>query len=176
MIVFANDHLPRSSKPTRSLNAAKREGFEDLVVTGKERNYIKSREFTDSACLDSEAVDVVLFDFHSIDSFAACCVARMALGERAKYEAVTRSGFIGQLHTNVHAKTVAMLGVSWKFDCMHDLAWSCDTLMVMDTQSSAEIELAEFIQTYRTICFIDSMMSAGVMAWNFFYPGVASEQ
>ena len=33
--------------------------------------------------------------------------------------------------------------------------------MVMDTQSSAEIELAEFMQTYRTVFFIDSMM--GVM-------------
>ena len=43
--------------------------------------------------------------------------------------------------------------------------------MVMDTQSSAEIELAEFMQTYRTVFFIDSMMGAGVIAWNFFYPG-----
>ena len=148
-------------KPTRPVDAAKREGFADLVVASDKRKYIKTREFTQSACLDSKAVDVVLFDFHSIDSFAACCVARMALGERAEYEAVTRSGFIGQLHTIVHAKTVAMLGVSWKFDCMHDLAWSCDTLMVMDTQTSAEIELAEFMQTYRTVFFIDSMM--GVM-------------
>ena len=164
-----NPRIP--SKPTRSLDAAGREGFADLVVADDKRREIKSREFNQSACLDSKAVDVVLFDFHSMDSFAACCVARKALGKRAEYEAVTRDGFIGQLHTIVHDKTVAMLGVSWKVDCMHDLAWNCDTLLMMETQSSAEIELAEYMQNHHTIFFIDSMMGAGVMAWNFFYPG-----
>ena len=156
-------------KPTRPVYAAGREGWADLLA--RDVLNIKSREFPRSVNLNPQAVDVVLFDVHSIDSFAACCVARMALGGGAKYEAVTRSGFIGQLHTNVHDRTVAMLGVSWKVDCMHDLAWNCDTLLMMETQSSVEIELAEYMQTYHTIFFIDSMMGAGVMAWNFFYPG-----
>ena len=164
----------KPQKPERPVYAADREGWADLLA--RDVLNIKSREFPRSVNLNPQAVDVVLFDVHSIDSFAACCVARMALGGGAKYEAVTRSGFIGQLHTNVQDRTVAMLGVSWKVDCMHDLAWNCDTLLMMETQSSVEIELAEYMQNHHTIFFTDSMMGAGVMAWNFFYPGVASEQ
>lgn len=158
-------------KPRRVLDAVAREGFQDLVAEGDGRKLIKSRDFSQEVDLDFRSVQVVLFDLHSTDSFAACCVARMALGENAEYEAVTRGGFIGQLDTDVTGKTVAMLGVSWTVDCMHEMAWSCEALVVMDNQTSVERVLAQYMQTYHAIVFIDSMMGAGVMAWNFFNPG-----
>ncbi|CAE8587916.1 unnamed protein product [Polarella glacialis] len=168
------DAPPR--KPRRTLDTVSREGLGDLVDEGSEgRKLIKSRDFSidlrSVECSPSD-IQVVLYDVHSQDSFAACWVARAALGNGPCYEGVTRSDYIGALSVEVTGKVVAMVGLCWSFEEIHALTWECDKLLVLDTCTSSARQLAPFSLNYRSAVLIfDPDIGAAAMAWNFFFPG-----
>ncbi|CAE7818491.1 Cacna1i, partial [Symbiodinium sp. CCMP2592] len=88
----------RPAKPRRKLDTAQREGIEQLLEHDK-RHLLKVRDLQSKsqALLKPEDIQVVLYDVYSVDSFAACCVARKFLGLGVHYEGVTRGSCLQHL-------------------------------------------------------------------------------
>lgn len=160
-------------QPQRRLDTVGLEGIDDLVdADSPYRSAVKSREFPEFSGLDvcPSNIKVVLFDDNSIDSFAACFAARSALGESARYEGVNRGGMVEDLTCDVSGRVVAMLGMSWSLEAMHDLVVECDWLIILETQPSIAKELEQFCYP-GTVRILEPDMGAGALAWNLFFPG-----
>lgn len=157
-------------RPKRALDTVSMELLENLVDENSlDRALVKSRDFLGFE-VKPEDIHVVLYDAHSVDSFAACVAARSALGSSAKYEGVTRVSVADDLQVDVTGRVVAMLGFSWPLDAMHDLAREVDMLLVLETHMSAIRELSHFnYDNVRSV--IDTDMSAGPLAYNLFHQG-----
>uniref|UniRef100_A0A7R9ZWK3 Uncharacterized protein n=1 Tax=Pyrodinium bahamense TaxID=73915 RepID=A0A7R9ZWK3_9DINO len=160
-------------RPQRELDIVSLEGLEDLVDNDAPgRALIKSRDFPELYGLEVQPADikVVLYDANSVDSFTACFVARMALGDSARYEGVDRSTVVEELSVDVSGQVVAMLGVCWSLEAMHDLVAECDWLLIVETHVSVMRELEQFAYP-SAVRILESEMGAGALAWNLFYPG-----
>mmetsp|Transcript_65838 Transcript_65838/g.146250 ORF Transcript_65838/g.146250 Transcript_65838/m.146250 type:complete len:516 (+) Transcript_65838:33-1580(+) len=158
-------------KPRRKLDAASKEGIADLLVAEK-RHLLKTREWgaKSHALVKPEEIEVVLYDIYSVDSFAACCVARTYLGQGVHYEGVTRSSCVQHLSMDLKAlesKAVAFLGLCWKLVDISDLCmeYNC-RVVVMDTHRGVKEEVENVASG---AVFVDENMGAGVMAWNYFF-------
>lgn len=161
------------ARPQRQLDTVSLEGLDDLVdPDAPSRAQIKSRDFPELYGLDVGPGDatVVLYDADSMDSFAACFAAHVRLGQNAKYFGVSRGWGIEDLPIDVSGEVVAMLGVSWSMEAMHDLVAECGWLLILDSQSSMVRELQGFNYP-SAIKMYDADMGAGPMGWNFFFPG-----
>merc|ERR1719210_1908303 len=127
--VPADEPLP-PQRPQRQLDAVALEGIDDLVDAAlADRALVKSRDFPELQALDLEPSDVkvVLFDSFSVESFAACAAARCFLKDNARYIGVNRGSELQDLDVDVSGKVVAMLGVCWSLEAMHDLVFECDS-------------------------------------------------
>eukprot|EP00928_Gymnodinium_smaydae_P083156 TRINITY_DN6640_c0_g5_i1.p1 TRINITY_DN6640_c0_g5~~TRINITY_DN6640_c0_g5_i1.p1 ORF type:complete len:548 (-),score=105.98 TRINITY_DN6640_c0_g5_i1:224-1831(-) len=159
--------------PRRRLDAVGVEKLEDIVIenAGERRSLIKSRMFPEltRAEVAPSSVEVVLFDQYSMDSFAACFAARAALGSQATYHGVSRNSRVEDLEDAVQGRVVAMLGICWPMDAMHDLVLECSYLFVLCNHVSVQRELEQF--TYpQALSITDTDMGACTMAWNLFHP------
>jgi len=112
----------------------------------------------------------VLFDAKSLDSFAACMAARLALGDVCRYEGVNRSTATENLSVDISNQVVAMLGVCWHVEAMHDLVTECECLLILETHTSAALELEQFNYP-NAVRIIEPGMGAGALTWNLFFPG-----
>lgn len=171
---MAADPVP-PPPPQRRLDVVAMEGLDDLVETDcPSRELLKSRDFPELYDKDVKASDVrvVLYDAFSMDSFAACLAARLSLGDRARYVGVTRSDTLQDLDVEVAGEVVAMLGVCWTLEAMHELVRECDDgwLLVFETHASVVQELQQFNYP-SAVLVLELGMSAGALAWNFFHPG-----
>jgi len=172
---MAGDPVP-PPRPTRQLDVATVEGLTDCVAIGSpDVALLKSRDFPELQGLELAIGDIqtVLYDIHSLDSFAACFAARAALGAGARYVGVTRGTTIDDLEdVDVTSQVVAMVGVCWSVEYMIELARECDWLLILETHSSVAQELEQFNYP-NAVRIFDMAMSAGTLAWNFFLPGAA---
>mmetsp|Transcript_41622 Transcript_41622/g.85605 ORF Transcript_41622/g.85605 Transcript_41622/m.85605 type:complete len:523 (+) Transcript_41622:31-1599(+) len=162
----------RPAKPRRKLDTAQREGIEQLLEHDK-RHLLKVRDLQSKsqALLKPEDIQVVLYDVYSVDSFAACCVARKFLGLGVHYEGVTRGSCVQHLSLDAEGldgKAVALLGLCWKVVDILDLCmeYHCRVL-IMDTHRGVKEEIEH--ASDNCLVFVDEEMGAGVLAWNYFF-------
>lgn len=158
--------------PSRRLDTVEFEDLVDLVdLDAPGRAFVKSHDFKEFDSLDLRKTDiqVVLFDAFSVDSFAACFAARQYLDGYARYEGVDRGMVVEDLSADVAGQVVAMLGVSWSLEAMHDLVAECKSILILETNRSVARELEQFNYP-NAIVVLDLEMGAGALAWNFFFP------
>jgi len=169
--VIALEQLP--GKPQRRLDTVSEEDLEDLVDEDcPQRALLRSRDFPElhGSRVQTSDIGVVLFDVKSLDSFAACMAARLALGDACRYEGVDRSTATENLSVDISNQIVAMLGVCWSLEAMHDLVTECECLLILETHTSAARELEQFNYP-NAVRICEPGMGAGALAWNFFFPG-----
>lgn len=177
MVTELSEALP-PPPPQRQLDVISVEGLEDVVdPESPDKGLLKSRDFPEFHGLEVTATDVkvVLFDANSMDSFAACFAARRRLGDRARYVGVDRSTTVeqlnqGELSVQVGGQVVAMLGVCWSLEAMHDLVVECGWLLIFETHTSVAQELQHF-NYHNAVPVLELEMGAGALVWNFFCPG-----
>jgi len=164
---------PPPLPPQRRLDTISLENLADLVdETSPDKEHVKSRDFPELLEVDVRPSDikVVLYDAMSVDSFAACLAARKHRSDGAQYEGVDRSKSVEDLTVDVTGQVVAMLGVFWSLEAMHDLMTECSWLIVLATQASVARELVQFSYP-NAVRIVELDMSAGALAWNFFFQG-----
>lgn len=169
--VIGLEQLP--GRPLRCLDTVNEEGLEDLVDADCiQRSLVKSRDFPElhGSRVQASDIAVVLFDAKSLDSFAACMAARLALGDACRFEGVDRSTATENLSVDISNQIVAMLGVCWSLEAMHDLVTECECLIILETHTSAARELEQFNYP-NAVRILEPGMGAGALAWNFFFPG-----
>ena len=156
--------------PPRQLDTVSLEKVDDLIDADCPcRSAVKSRDFPELASFDVRPSDVefVLFDYNSVDSFAACWAAHTVLGD-VEYCGVNRSSSVDDVPIElVHNRVVAMLGICWPFEAMHELTVECKALFVLDNHISVAREMEIFSHPH-AILIIDENMGAGALAWNSF--------
>jgi len=82
---------------------------------------------------------------------------------------IDRGTVIDDLVTDIKDRVVAMLGVCWSLEAMHDLVAECAWLIILETHVSAVRELEHFSYP-SAVRILEPDMAAGVLAWNFFIP------
>lgn len=164
----------------RVQDAVAMEGLEEMMTkaTPEMRALVKSRDFPELHGVDLQPMDVqvVLYDFHSVDGFAACYAARKALGDKAQYLGIDRSMTVEELQVSYDidfgGKVVAMLGICWRHEEMHSFLMECPLVLVFENHATSAQELAELSYSH-LVTVSDPGMGAGALAWNFFHPGDA---
>jgi len=160
---------PPPPRPPRHLDTIALEGLDDLVDSEcSNRDVVKSLEFEDMIPSDvhSSDVEVVLFDYNSVDSFAAAYAAKKALGSSVIYYGVNLDTIVEDV--DIQGRNVVMLGVCWPVEAMHELVSECRWLILLDNHISSARELENF-RYPNFFPIIDIDMGAGALAWNFFH-------
>jgi len=70
----------------------------------------------------------------------------------------------------VRGKVVAMLGLCWSPEALHDLVAECEWLLIFETHASVARELDQFSYP-SAVRILEFDMGAGALAWNYFFPG-----
>lgn len=161
--------------PPRKLDTVSLEDLDDVVAADAPgRALVKSRDFPEIQAAGGPSFDevqVVLFDYNSTDSLAACWAAQASLGDRATYHAVNRATLIEDLGDAVRGTVMIMLGICWPLEAMHDLVTECRWLVVLASHVSIARDLEQFVYP-NAIGVVDPDMGAAALSWNFFHPGV----